>query len=228
MVMMWRASRRLISSTSAASVVLLPDPVGPPSSTSPRGSCASGSTCGGRSSVDEPRHADRQQPDRRGGPAAFAMQVDPEPPEPGHAERRVGDLRVAILPPRVRRERRQDRILDVQAVERPFGERRRPCPSTRNGGRRPGDEQQIAAVLLGQDVQPALEPRSSTRAATCTGARLRGRVQLQDQPVDVVFRVHGRSLLYQRPRFAVRGSRFAVRDLGFGMGIRDEGFGIMD
>ena len=36
MVMMCRASRRLISFTSAASVVVLPDPVGPPMSTRPR------------------------------------------------------------------------------------------------------------------------------------------------------------------------------------------------
>ncbi len=52
MVTMWRASRRLISSTRAASVVVLPDPVGPPTRTSPRGSCASNSTVGGKPSVD--------------------------------------------------------------------------------------------------------------------------------------------------------------------------------
>ncbi len=49
---MWRASRRLISSTIAASVVVFPEPVGPPSSTSPRGSCASNSTVCGSASVD--------------------------------------------------------------------------------------------------------------------------------------------------------------------------------
>ena len=48
---MWRASRRLISSTRAASVVVLPEPVGPPTRTSPRGSCASNSTVGGKPSV---------------------------------------------------------------------------------------------------------------------------------------------------------------------------------
>ncbi len=45
---MCRASRRLISSTSAARVVVLPEPVGPPIRTRPRGSCASSSTVCGR------------------------------------------------------------------------------------------------------------------------------------------------------------------------------------
>ena len=90
---MWRASRRLISSTSAASVVVLPEPVGPPISTSPRGSCASSSTVGGRPSVARRGTRVRQQPDRRRGAAALAVQVDAEPADAGDAERRVGDAR---------------------------------------------------------------------------------------------------------------------------------------
>ena len=50
-VTMCRASRRLISSTSAASVVVLPEPVGPPTRTRPRGRRVSASVPGGRPSV---------------------------------------------------------------------------------------------------------------------------------------------------------------------------------
>ena len=48
MVTMCRASRWLISLTSAASVVVLPEPVGPPTSTRPRGRRVSASMFGGR------------------------------------------------------------------------------------------------------------------------------------------------------------------------------------
>ena len=120
---MCRASRRLISSTSAASVVVLPEPVGPPIRTSPRGSCASSFDGRRQAERGEARHARRQQPDRRRGAAALAMQVDPEPADARDPEGRVGDVRVAVDAPRVRRQRRQHRFLDVHAVERPLGER---------------------------------------------------------------------------------------------------------
>ncbi len=49
-VMMWKARVRLIQSMSAASVVDLPEPVGPVTRMSPRGSRATFATTGGRPS----------------------------------------------------------------------------------------------------------------------------------------------------------------------------------
>ena len=64
-VMMCLASRRLMASTSAARVVVLPEPVAPPISTSPRPSRDSCSTSGGRFSSASDRHAGGQHADGR-------------------------------------------------------------------------------------------------------------------------------------------------------------------
>ena len=122
-VTMCLASRRLISSTMAASVVVLPEPVGPPTSTRPRGSCASSSTVGGRPSV-----ANRGT---RAGSSRTAAAARPRSrcrlmrkrPMPGDPERRVGHPHVPILPTRVRREGRQHGFLDVEPVERSLRQR---------------------------------------------------------------------------------------------------------
>ncbi len=79
----------------------------------------------------------------------------------------------------------QHRLLDVEAVERPFGERDDLAVDA-NRRRRAGDEQQIAAVARGQQAEPALEPAAvadrrrprlagPTRAARESGARCRRR-----------------------------------------------------
>ena len=117
-VMMWRASRRLISFTSAASVVVLPEPVGPPTSTRPR---EPRQRFDGRRQTErrEPRHHGREAADRRRGAAALVMQVDAEAAEIRRAERAVGDAGLAIHPPRVRRQRGRHRVLDLLAAERP-------------------------------------------------------------------------------------------------------------
>ena len=185
---MWRASRRLISSTSAASVVVLPEPVGPPMRTSPRGSCASSSTAGGRPSVA--RRGTRVGSSRTAAAARprSRCRLIAEAAEAGDAERGVGDARLAILPPRVRRQRRQHRLLDVEAVERPFGERDDLAVDA-NRRRRAGHEQQVAAVARGQQPQPPFEPAAVPHRRR--QARLDSRMQLEDQALDVVGVGHG-------------------------------------
>ena len=77
------------------------------------------------------------------------MQVDAEPRQAGDAERRVGDAELAILPARVRRQPGHDGFLDLHAVERTAVEAMHASVDA-DGGRRAGDEQQIAAAALGQ------------------------------------------------------------------------------
>jgi hypothetical protein len=68
------------------------------------------------------RHARGEQAQRRRRPASLAVQVDAEAPHPVDAERAVRDLRLLVDPPRVRRERRQDRLFDVLSIQGPFRE----------------------------------------------------------------------------------------------------------
>jgi hypothetical protein len=121
MVMMCFASRRLISLTRAASVVVLPDPVGPPTRTRPRGRRVN-ADARGQPERGEARHRRRQTPDR-GGAAAFVMQVDAKAAEIGDAQRSVGDADVAKRLARVRRQP-HDGVGDLLAAERPFVQRR--------------------------------------------------------------------------------------------------------
>jgi hypothetical protein len=181
---MCRASRRLISSTSAASVVVLPEPVGPPIRTSPRGRWVRSSTVGGSpSDASRGTRAGSARSAARGGPTALAVQVDPEASQALHAERPVRDLRLAVDAPRVRRQRRQHRLFDVDAVERTFSQRADPAvhPDRRGGA---GHQQEIAAPGIRQQPQPGLDPARVADGGTARGRR--GRVQLGDQPVDVL------------------------------------------
>ena len=109
------------------------------------------------------------------------MQVDAEPADVGDPEGGVDDVGVAVDPPRVRRQRGQHRLFDVDAVERALGERLN-APVHPHRRRRAGDEQQVAAVARREHPQPALEP------GRVPGARggVSGRVQLEDQAIDVV------------------------------------------
>ena len=88
MVTMCLRSRRLISSTNAASVVVLPMPVAPPMSTRPRGMRDSASTPVGRFSPASRGGCGRQHADGGGGAAPLAMEVDAEPADAG-AQARV-------------------------------------------------------------------------------------------------------------------------------------------
>ena len=74
----------------------MPEPVGPPTSTRPRGRRVSASTDGGRLSDAKRGTVGRQPPDRRRGAAALVVQVDAEAAEVGRAERAVGDAALAI------------------------------------------------------------------------------------------------------------------------------------
>ena len=162
MVTMCRASRRLISSTSAASVVVLPDPVGPPISTRPRGRCVSSSTLGGKSERRQARHARRQRAERRRGPAALAMQVDAEPPEPLHAERAVGDCdcrgrfaaRAAPAP--------ASTASSMSTPSSGPSAQRADPPSTRIDGGAPATSSRSLPPASASSPQPRLEPAGVT------------------------------------------------------------------
>ena len=153
MVTMWRASRWLISLTSAASVVVLPDPVGPPTRTRPRGRRVSASMLGGRFRDAKRGTVGRQAPYRRRRSSALVMQVDPEAADVRRPERAVGDADVAVLLSGVRRQRRHDRVLDLLAAQRRVVERRHDAVDA-DRRRRAGHEQQIAAGPFDDLHQP--------------------------------------------------------------------------
>ena len=184
MVMMWRASRRLISLTSAASVVVLPEPVGPPTRTRPRGSRVSASIDGGRPSEAKRGTVGRQAADRRRGAAALVVQVDAEAAE----VRRRGTSR--------RRCRARDtagaRAAPAPARPRPRFPRRRAAPSgsgttwpsMRSDGGAPGTSSRSLA-----DRVDDLARASARSRAVCSSERARLRragVQLGDQRVEIV------------------------------------------
>ena len=175
MVMMWRASRRLISLTSAASVVVLPDPVGPPTRTRPRGRRVSASTLGGRFEGAKRGTVDGSRRIAAAGAAALVMQVDAEAAEVGRPERAVGDADVAIRLARVRRQRRHDRVRDFLAAERRLVERRHDAPSIADRRRRAGHEQQIAGGPFDDLLEPAAQPRGLARPGRRGSRTARGR-----------------------------------------------------
>ena len=156
--MMWRASRRLISLTSAASVVVFPEPVGPPTSTRPRGRRRERFDARRQAERREARHRRRQAADRRGGAPALVMQVDPEAAEIGRAERRRRRCRRRVRLARVRRQRRNDGVRDLLAAQRRFVERRHDAVDPQRR-RRAGHQQQIAGGPFDDLFQPPAQPR---------------------------------------------------------------------
>jgi hypothetical protein len=84
----------------------------------------------------------------------------------------------------VRRERGQHRVLDVDAVERPFRQRAY-LSLDADRRRRAGDEEQVAATRARQDPQPGFK---TTRVAAGGASALRPArsMELGDQLVDVV------------------------------------------
>ena len=64
------------------------------------------------------RNLRRQRTNRRGGLAAFAVQIDAEAPDARDAIRRIGNLPRAILLQRMRCESRQHNRFDLRAVQR--------------------------------------------------------------------------------------------------------------
>ena len=65
---------------------------------------------------------------------------------------------VAVLPPRVRRQRRHDGVLDLLAAKRRFVERRHDAVDAERR-RRAGDQQQIAAGPFDDLLQPPAQAR---------------------------------------------------------------------
>ena len=90
MVRMCTARVSLIASTIAASVVVLPDPVGPVTSTRPRGSSASWRITSGSPSSASDIGLVADQPHHAADRAAGAEGVDPEPADARHRQGVVG------------------------------------------------------------------------------------------------------------------------------------------
>ena len=140
----------------AATVVVLPDPVGPQTSSRPRGSRASAVMSWLNPSRAERRHRRRQGADGRRHAPAFEVEVHPEAAQLAFREReidRVAALELALEPRRYQRfggagdgaGRQIDAVHGVQAALGPHHRRA------------PGDEQQIAAVQFAHGPQPAID-----------------------------------------------------------------------
>ena len=142
-----------------------------------------GQQFGARRQVEtrERRHLARQPPDRRRGPAAFAMQVDPESAHAGHLAGGVGDATFPECALCVRRELRQDHLLDVHAVERRMVGAHDAAVHAKCR-RLTGDQQQIAAVPFGDKHEPAFEARRALRRVEAR------RFELRDEPIEIVSR----------------------------------------
>ena len=161
----------------------MPDPVGPPTSTSPRGSCASSSTDGGKPSVDSRGTRVGSKSDRRRRAAPLAMQVD----------RGTGRL------PPCGTTRRQSARRDTAAARAARAPAARPprCRGRRAALRRAGSPcrphgspaaHRPRAADRCRRGRPATPSHRSSRALSplpATG-RLHRRVELEDQPLDVV------------------------------------------
>ena len=155
MVTMWTGLGLLMWSIMAASVVVLPEPVGPVTSTRPRGSSA----------ISGPRPAAR--PPRTGPPklslpedharrAARAEDVRPEPADAGH---RVGEVRLAVLVELSRGRRARCPRRSPSSRSTVSGARSsRSSPSRHPDHRRRSDlDVQVRALALEQARQPAVE-----------------------------------------------------------------------
>ena len=139
------ASRLLISSTSAASVVLLPEPVGPPIRTSPRGRRLSASTPGGRPSDARRGTWSAGPAHRRCGAPALLMEVDAEPPEASLLEGAVGDPGVRV-PARAMGERRAGTFASAISSPSVSSASGRTLPSNATEGARRHEQQDRCAV----------------------------------------------------------------------------------
>ena len=188
MVTMCRASRRLISSTSAASVVVLPDPVGPPTSTSPRGSCASSSTDGGNPSVDS--RGTRVGSSRTAAAARPRSRCRLIRKRPRPVIR--NDASAMCASRYCRRACGASAGSTASSMSRPSS-----GPSASgidlavhaDRRRRAGHEQQIAAAARRQQPQPPLEPAAVPHHRRRAG--LHSRMELENQAIDVLGVGHG-------------------------------------
>ena len=170
-VMMCRASRRLISSTSAAIVVVLPAPVAPPISTRPRPSDDSGVDFGRQRQLRQAWHSRRQHPDGGRGAAALAMQVHAEAAEPREAERGVGNPGLLKLS-RACGGSSGTTASSTSVPSRIGPSRRTMTPVDADAGRAAGDQQQIAAAPRDDLRQQRLRPaRGLRRCERCRRRR---------------------------------------------------------
>ena len=219
-VMMWRASRRLISSTTAASVVDLPEPVAPPMSTRPRVQLRQGSTPGGRSSearrgtsVGRARMAAAARPRSR----CRLMRKRPTSDEP---VRRVGDAAVAVLARRRAPAAREHRVFDRRrrrAARRRAGRRARRRGSRRARRRRAADRWRAGDQLAQPGSSRARSPppdAPSTPRAMAGGAARPGvdgsSCSSRSEGFEILRFVHGSPVVRDGAERVSAGSRFAL------------------
>jgi hypothetical protein len=86
------------------------------------------------------------------------MEIDPEAADATQAKGCIDDVRVSIDSTCVWRKSGQNGILDINAIERPFGERQHSAVDA-DRRRRTCDEQQIAATARRQEPKPSFYAR---------------------------------------------------------------------
>ena len=155
MVMMCRRSRRLISPTRAASVVVLPEPVGPQTMTIPRPSPARSSRSDVRPRGRHARHLQRQRADAGRGASSLTMQVHAES-DVAVPVRRVDRVRVAERLEVPRREQRRDRVLDFFRAERRCAYRDELAVHSHRR-RSPCDQEEVGAIACEQGREPGAQ-----------------------------------------------------------------------
>ena len=154
--------------------------------------------------VGELRRVDRQGADAGRGPAALAVQVDPEAAVGAETDRGVRGPARAVVLGRVRRQRRQHRRFDLLAGQHRLAQlMHRAVHADRGGEAR--DEVEIAGALPAEPRQPRLEPGG--RMPSAFGAR---RVQLVNEAIEVAALVHGLPKAHHRTRWGP-GWRLALQ-----------------
>ena len=160
---MWTSRLLLMWSIMPASVVVLPEPVGPVTSTRPRGSRASALEHRRQAEVVERDRADADPPEDQAGRAAGAEGVDPEPADAGQRVGEVGLVGAVRTPRRGPRAAPRATISSVSAGVRIAG--LRACA----GGRRCGPAAANPPCSAGRSRRTPPGRAGTARSSACRG-----------------------------------------------------------
>ncbi len=136
----------------------------------------------------------------------LAVEVDAKASPAAQLVGRVGVFFLRVSRPRASRERRQDRLLDLLAGDGRLRQGDDGAVDPDAGGRT-GHEKEIAAAPLEQRLEPPVE----SRGILSRGLLAPLRVQLPDQPVDVLDFVHKRHTTELEARLSGPGGRRSTR-----------------
>ena len=153
---MWHARSQLMASIIEASVVDLPEPVGPVTSTSPCGSCTSCLAIGGRPELVERRDVIGDQAERQRRDAPLVERVAAEPSKVVPAEREVDFLHDPELLGEIPAQDRQHDPLGGVHVEGRLVHRHE-CPVDAEEGRAADRDQEIRRLAIPQLAEQVLD-----------------------------------------------------------------------